>query len=269
MTNWASEQLAINGISIHYHRTGGNKPPILLLHGITDNGLCWTRVTQALENDYDLIMPDARGHGESDKPATGYHPRNHAADAVGLIAALGLQRPTVMGHSMGADVAAVTAALYPDAVGALILEDPPWRHNTDAEHRPDNFAEEWRQGIIRQRSQTRDELLHQIPSTWHDIEREAWVIAHQQVSPDVLEYVRVQRGFWQEVVHQIACPVLLVIGDKPNDAILNLNDAERIKKLIPHMTVAQIEGTGHSIHRDNFEGFMEVVRGFLSHIGQA
>ncbi len=43
MITWSEGNVAVNGISIHYHRTGGDKPPMLLLHGITNNGLCWTR----------------------------------------------------------------------------------------------------------------------------------------------------------------------------------------------------------------------------------
>ena len=63
-----------NGIRLHYERTGGfsaraKKPPIILLHGITDSGACWPRLQAALAPDYDLIMPDARLHGLSDAAA--------------------------------------------------------------------------------------------------------------------------------------------------------------------------------------------------------
>ena len=58
-----SGDVVANGIKIHYYRTGGDKPPVVLSHGATDDGLCWTRVTLALEAEYDVIMPDARGHG--------------------------------------------------------------------------------------------------------------------------------------------------------------------------------------------------------------
>jgi N-formylmaleamate deformylase len=49
MNNWPSGNVIANGIRIHYHRTGGDKPPVVLSHGSTDNGLYWTRVAQALE----------------------------------------------------------------------------------------------------------------------------------------------------------------------------------------------------------------------------
>src|SRR5262245_60062606 len=73
MNQWSSQDVTANGITIHYYRTGnGDKPALVLSHGASDSGLCWTRLTRALEADYDVIMPDARGHGLSDAPATGY-----------------------------------------------------------------------------------------------------------------------------------------------------------------------------------------------------
>src|SRR6516165_1550716 len=101
-TTWLSGDVQTNGIRMHYYRTGGNKPQLVLSHGATDDGLCWSRVAQALESDYDVVMPDARGHGLTDAPAQGYTAADHAADLAGLIEALGLERPAIGGHSMGA-----------------------------------------------------------------------------------------------------------------------------------------------------------------------
>ena len=88
---WTSDYAVANGIKIHYTRTGGTKPPLVLSHGITDNGLCWTRLAQFLEPDYDVIMYDARGHGLSDAPQEGYSYTDMAADLAGLIQALDLE----------------------------------------------------------------------------------------------------------------------------------------------------------------------------------
>ena len=56
-----------NGIRLHYYRTGdGTKPAVVLCHGFSDSGLCWTPVARQLEADYDVIMLDARGHGLSE-----------------------------------------------------------------------------------------------------------------------------------------------------------------------------------------------------------
>jgi N-formylmaleamate deformylase len=65
MAHWQSGDVTANGIRLHYTRTGGDKPPLVLAHGVTDDGLCWTPVAAALAPDYDVIMVDARGHGRS------------------------------------------------------------------------------------------------------------------------------------------------------------------------------------------------------------
>ena len=115
----------VNNIKIHYERTGGGRPPLLLLHGVTDSGQCFPRVAAVLKPEYDLIMLDARGHGQSERPASGYTWQALANDVVGVIAALGLSKPGLMGHSMGALTAAIVAAQHPDLPGYLVLEDPP------------------------------------------------------------------------------------------------------------------------------------------------
>ncbi len=129
MSNWTSGFVQTNGIRIHYYRTGGDKPALVLAHGITDHGMCWRRVAQALEQEYDVIMVDARGHGHSDAPETGYSSQDHAADLAGLIEGLALEKSTLIGHSMGASNAAKVAGEYPNLVSRIILEDPVWRLN--------------------------------------------------------------------------------------------------------------------------------------------
>src|SRR5262249_61980275 len=64
--HWAEGEIEANGIRQHYYRTGGEGPALLLLHGFMESGLCWLRVAKALEGNYDVVMPDARGHGRSE-----------------------------------------------------------------------------------------------------------------------------------------------------------------------------------------------------------
>jgi N-formylmaleamate deformylase len=65
MPKWSDGYVKTNGLRIHYYRTGGNKPQVVINHGAADDGLCWTRIVTELEKDYDVILPDARGHGKS------------------------------------------------------------------------------------------------------------------------------------------------------------------------------------------------------------
>src|SRR5258708_21650892 len=68
---WFEGKVLANGIHHHYYRTGGEKPALVLLHGVMMNGLSWMRVAKALEQDYDVIMADARGHGRCDGSPSG------------------------------------------------------------------------------------------------------------------------------------------------------------------------------------------------------
>ncbi|MEO8957146.1 MAG: alpha/beta fold hydrolase [Ktedonobacteraceae bacterium] len=60
--HWNEGDVVANGIRQHYYRTGGEKPPLLLLHGFNEYGLTWLRTAKELAGDYDIIMLDARGH---------------------------------------------------------------------------------------------------------------------------------------------------------------------------------------------------------------
>ena len=124
--HWTQGDLDINGVSLHYCRTGeSGKQPLVLGHGFSDSSLCWLQTALDLEDSYDIIMPDARGHGLSARMKPGEHV-DMCTDLAGIIQALGLQRPIVGGHSMGAVVAFQLGLHYPEIPKALFLMDPPW-----------------------------------------------------------------------------------------------------------------------------------------------
>ena len=123
MAGWTTGTCKANGIDVHYLRTGGDKPPVVLLHGLMTSGACWTPLARALERDYDVAMPDARGHGNSSAPDHGYRYDDLATDVVSLIDALGLATPVLLGHSMGGMTAAVVARQNPKQLRGLSI--PP------------------------------------------------------------------------------------------------------------------------------------------------
>lgn len=97
MSGWADGYLISNGVKIHYYHTGGDMPQVVLNHGAGDDGLCWTRVAMELEKDYDVILPDARGHGKSASGHKDYSTQQRVADLAGFIQALKLDQPVVGG----------------------------------------------------------------------------------------------------------------------------------------------------------------------------
>jgi len=273
MSQWFSGDVVANGIKIHYNRTGGDKPPVVLSHGFSDNGLCWTRIAQTLEKTYDVIMPDARGHGFSDAPEEGYSAEDQAADLAGLIQALGLEtpRPILMGHSMGATTTAVAAAGYPELVRGVILEDPPWRVDIfalSAEERAAR-AEEWRADIIERKSQTREEIMAFCRAenpTWAEVECGPWADSKLQMNLNIFKAFAPPRTPWQDTVRQITCPILLITADPEMGAIVTPEIAQEAAALWRNGRVAHVSGAGHSIRREQYEKYVEAVTAFLSEV---
>ena len=104
-----------------------HRETIVLCHGYADCGLSWYYAMGGLTDNYELILLDARGHGLSDPPDAETPPDAQAEDIAGVIAALGLVKPIVMGHSMGSAAAMWFAARHPDVPRAVVLEDPALR----------------------------------------------------------------------------------------------------------------------------------------------
>src|SRR5690606_7834786 len=95
-----------NGLRHHLLEYGPkDATPVLILPGITSPAPTWEFVARELADDYRVFTADIRGRGLSDTPPSGYTLPDYAADAAGVIEALGLDRPIVLGHSMGARIA--------------------------------------------------------------------------------------------------------------------------------------------------------------------
>ena len=264
--NWSVNFVKSNGIRLHYHHTNGNKPPLLLAHGLTDDSLCWIRAAQVWEKDYELIMLDARGHGRSDAPQTGYSVHDHAADLVGVIEALSLDEPILIAQSMSASSAAVLAGEYPKLVSCLILEDPPWRTGTieTTQERETRMAK-WQQQTIKNRAKTREEIIdfaRKWYPTWDEIEYGPWADAKQRVSPHAFEFILTERS-WEEAIPKIACPTLLITANPERGAVLTPEVTQQIIGMNPLIQATRIEGAGHDIRREQFVAYMEAVQAFL------
>ena len=278
MTEWDEGQVYANGISIHYYRSdGGKKPSILLLHGITDSGQCWPLVAVELEGSYDTIMTDARGHGHSGASAD-FSIALLAVDAAAVIRALGLEKPYVWGHSMGAITAATLAAAYPGLVRAVVLEDPPLRDEplfqetadkeffvTDGKQQ-EPFGWQW---LYELRALPREERIARgfvMNPNWAREEIPPWADSKAELNIDILEPALAAVAHatpWREVIRSIECPILLVTGDPEQHAIVTPEGAQEAAQLWKRGEVLHISGAGHNVHRDRYDETMASVRDFL------
>jgi N-formylmaleamate deformylase len=268
MHHWESGDIEVNGLRLHFTRTGGAMPPVVLAHGFSDDGLCWTPVAEALEPEYDLIMVDARGHGRSDAPEQGYGLADLASDLAGVIRGLGLRRPAVLGHSMGGATALVLAGTYPDVVGAILVEDAGALNLTAARTPADEERQarmrKWVTGLKRK---TREELITaQRAETphWSEAELGPWADSKLRLSVNVLNRSDAAPVDWRAVLRQITCPALLITADPARGAMVTEEGAAALKAQAPQLSIAHVPEAGHSIRRDQFDRYIEVVRAFLA-----
>jgi pimeloyl-ACP methyl ester carboxylesterase len=112
-----------SGIKIQLVLWKGRGKEILCIHGLTANSRFWDCLASALSPRHKIIAMDLRGRGLSDKPPTGYSIDDHCKDVLAVMDDLGLDRPVLMGHSLGAFISLAFAAQYPNRVDRLILVD--------------------------------------------------------------------------------------------------------------------------------------------------
>lgn len=276
MNNWFDGFVSTNGIKIHYYRTGGDKPKVIFSHGAGDDGLCWTRIAKELESDYDVIMPDARGHGKSRIGNGDYSTKSRVADLVGLIKELKLDHPIIGGHSMGADTSMNLAAEYPDLVRATFLEDPPlfMPGETFGSGEQAIKMEDVSKMMVKFMRTFKmlpafigKSLAKKNSPTYPDDEINPWIKSKKRVSNDFLNSMGsmgIMENSPEELFKQIAIPVLLIIGDKSKMSIVSEETAASVAKVNSKVQVVRLEGASHDIRRTRFDGYMPALKKFLA-----
>jgi N-formylmaleamate deformylase len=255
MTNWIKAVCKTNRISIHYSRTGGDKPPLILLHGLMTNGLCWTSLAHTLEKEFDVIMPDARGHGKSSVPDYGYQYEDHANDVAGLINALRLSRPVLLGHSMGGMTAAVVASRKPNILRGLILADPTFLSpKVQREVRDSEVADQHRKILKMSLDEVTAEARSRYPNRSSET-LELFARARLQTSMSAFDVLTPPNPDYKQLVSNIVVPSLLIFGDK---GVVSYSIAEELQQINPRFQIEQIEEAGHGLHLDQPERFASI-----------
>lgn len=258
---WLSGTVDVSGGYLAFHRTGGGKPAMLLSHGLTDNGLCWTRLAAALASDFDVVMLDARGHGESCglSPDALHDPARDIAEAIG---GLRLENPIVIGHSVGARAVADFASAEPGKASKVILEDPPFLPVLPP------AVVDIRREKFRRQVEAFGRLSHaDIVETgkassplWHADDFPAWATAKRQVDPEAYP---VFRTAWQDPIRRIAVPILLIHGDADRGSLVTPQQAREAEAINPGLAAVHVRGAGHNVRRENFAGVLAAVRAFV------
>lgn len=245
-------------------------PAAVLVHGITSSALSWVRVGPALADRYRVYAFDMRGHGDSIHPAPGsYSLRQTASDTAAFIAALGLEKPLLIGHSWGGATAIVLAsgawsAVPTPAFSRIVLEDPAWSFGQGD---PATRAASYVKDIGRSPEELRPEIIADNPG-WSEADVEGKLDAMQKVTREAVISVFAEAGEEGDILPllpRINAPVLLVRADANLGTTLNAAAWDRARQLLPARSRAlEIPGATHNIHRSKFSEFMQVVDDFLA-----
>jgi N-formylmaleamate deformylase len=257
----SSRYVPVTGIRLHFLEYGDPADPdLVIVPGITSPAATWEFVAVQLARDYHVWVMDVRGRGLSDHPATGFTMPDYARDLAESLAALELDRPVVLGHSMGARIAAAFGALYPSLRGPLIIADPPM---TGPGGEPYNISEEsFLRSIAEARAgATADDMRPYFPS-WTEEQlrqRAEWLPTCDETAVvETWRLFHVER--WLEWWRELEAPVLFLYGsDSP---AVGPDGPRRAAEANPSAEMAVVEGAGHMLPFDAFDRFLETVRDF-------
>ena len=234
----------------------GDPPPTLLLHGIGNYARYWDFLADALAGRLRLIATDARGHGESGRPAGDYAPQEFVADAVAVLDAFAIDRALAVGHSMGGTHAIRLAAAHPERVTRLVVVD------AGPEPMPEGAERARRLSLERpERFANTDEALAYLNRTspgyaaevyanrlrWLFREEDgglAWRSSHIALT-SIMTGAR--RGDLWDALRAIRCPVLLVRGTRSN--VLSAEVAQRMVQTLADGRLIELDA-GHNVAFD-------------------
>ncbi len=274
-------------LRLHYVAWGNDDaPPMLLIHGGRDHCRNWDWVAEAFRDDYRIIAPDLRGHGDSQWLLGGsYDHVDYVYDIAQLLHQRNHTPVTIIGHSMGGSIALLYSGLYPETVTKLVsiegMGPPPEileeRLNQPVETRLDNWVRDLRQisGRIPKRYRSLEDAYERMQTenphltesqarhlTIHgSIQNEdgtfSWKFDNyvRSMAPVALSQ---QEQF--KLYSRITCPTLLFRGTESWAA-----DPAKDGRVdyFQDVRVANIEDAGHWVHHDQLDEFVAITRAFL------
>lgn len=266
----------LSDLVVHRHgrdAASGDAPTMLFLHGLTDSGEGWPEAVAHWQDDYAIVTVDQRGHGGSPRfTATQLvgHPGDVMVDdAVALLEQL--DRPVVIGHSLGGAVALAAAVRRPELVRALVLEDPAPLGPEEPQRSPAR-GKEFRAGIEPSRAAADDDELLAVRREQHPDWPESELLvtgkAEQQVDADFLENGEWKPSVrWPELLANLQVPTLVISGDRFDEVVADEAMEDEIRRSgKPNVSLVRIPGAGHCVRRDQPSAYHALVDDFLSHL---
>lgn len=254
--------VSANGIRQHYLRYGGEGNPVIVIPGITSPAITWGFVAERLCKDHDVFVLDIRGRGlSSSGPELAYDLDTMAEDVCAFARELGLDRPRLLGHSMGARIA-IRAARDSTAFSRIALVDPPV---SGPGRRPYPSKLSWYVDSIRLAQRGMDaEAMRAFCPTWSDDQlslRAEWL--HTCFEPAI---VAAYHGFHVDDIFpdlpKLVVPMRLIVAGK--GGVIEQEDLTEFEALNPAIEIVKVPNAGHMIPWDDCDGFFISLGNFLT-----
>ncbi len=253
-----------SGLRLEYAEYGdAGADTLVLLHGITDSWFSFSRLLPLLDpSRYHAYALSQRGHGDSDRPESGYSMDDFAADVVGFMDAVGVGRATLVGHSMGSVVARRVAATYPERVDRLVLVGSSLTFLND-------LTEEFRGAV--------QALQDPVPSEFAREFQESTIhvpVPDEFLDRVVAETLKLPARVWQGALDgalavddeaqlaSLGAPTLVMWGDR--DEYFPREQQDRLVAAIPGARLLVYPDTGHDLHWERPESVAYDLAAFMS-----
>ncbi|MFK3799434.1 alpha/beta fold hydrolase [Pseudomonas sp. NPDC088444] len=261
-------QVHANGIRQHYLRYGPleaadlSLDPVILVPGITSPAVTWGFVAEQLATRFEVYVLDVRGRGLSESGEhLDYSLDAQATDVLAFAAALGLERYSVLGHSMGARIAIRAAQSCPVAMARMVWVDPPV---SGPGRRAYPAQLSWYIDSIRQaRHGMSAEDMRAFCPTWTKEQRA--LRAQWLHTCDERAILASFNGFHEDAVIEsvvnVTCPTLLITAARGD--VVKDEDVAEMQTLLPTLAHTRVADAGHMIPWDNEAGFYAALGDFL------
>jgi len=252
------KKLLVNGFQMSYEKLGQGEETLLLIHGNLGSKRWWNLVKEELAQHYTVYFVDLRGCGESEKPKDGYNVPQYGDDVLAFMKLKGIDRCSIIGHSMGGAITIDIASKAGDRVERMILLNPaPIFGFVTSE---DKYA------IIEQYAHNKEllqaALTAVVPKGAHlplfaDLVEDAWGSTYTAISNarslGVIDY--------RDAAKHIEQPVIILFGEQ--DVLISLEDMKVMQSYFPHCELITHPGVGHSPQVEDRDWFLREALAFL------